>query len=184
MPCPMKMPPVALAALALLAPLTAEAALPVGAKAPSISTQASLAGKPFAFDLAAALKKGPVVLYFYPAAFTQGCTIEAHQFAEATADFRKEGATVVGISADSIETLNRFSREGCRDKFAVASASPAIIKAYDVVFAKRPNLSDRTSYVIAPNGVIIYTYSDLSPQDHVKNTLAAVRDWKAKKSRR
>ncbi|MGH8598556.1 MAG: peroxiredoxin, partial [Gammaproteobacteria bacterium] len=133
-----------LAALILFAlPLPAFAALPVGTKAPAINTQASLAGKPFAFSLSAALKKGPVVLYFYPAAFTQGCTIEAHEFAEATDDFRKEGATVIGISADNIDTLNRFSREGCRDKFAVASASPAVIKAYDVVFPKRPTLSDR-----------------------------------------
>ncbi|RJF94109.1 peroxiredoxin [Sphingomonas cavernae] len=162
----------------------ASAALPVGAKAPAINTQASLAGKPFAFSLASALKKGPVVLYFYPAAFTQGCTIEAHEFAEATDDFRKEGATVIGISADKIDTLNRFSREACRDKFAVASASPATIKAYDVVFDKRPNLSDRTSYVIAPDGMIVYVHSDLSPQDHVKNTLAAVRAWKAKQQRR
>lgn len=173
-----------LAAIALFAlPLPALAALPVGAKAPAINTQASLAGKPFAFSLASALKKGPVVLYFYPAAFTQGCTIEAHEFAEAADDFRKEGATVIGISADNIETLNRFSREACRDKFAVASASSAVIKAYDVVFPKRPNLSDRTSYVIAPDGKIAYVHSELSPQNHVKNTLAAVRAWRVKHKR-
>ena len=134
---------ITLAALTALAAVTASpaiAALPVGAKAPAINTQALLAGKPFAFNLTSALKKGPVVLYFYPAAFTQGCTIEAHEFAEATDDFRKEGATVIGISADTIETLNRFSREACRDKFAVASAHAATIKAYDVVFDKRPDI--------------------------------------------
>ena len=114
----------ALIALAAAASWPAAAALPVGAKAPAIDTQASLAGKPFAFSLKSALKKGPVVLYFYPAAFTQGCTIEAHEFAEAADDFRKEGATVIGISADTIETLNRFSREACRDKFAVAVGKP------------------------------------------------------------
>jgi len=170
------------AALSLLAQ-PAFGALPVGAKAPAFTTQASLAGKPFSFTLAQALKKGPVVLYFFPAAFTKGCTIEAHEFAEATDDFRKEGATVIGISADNIETLNRFSREACRDKFAVASATPAIIKAYDVVLPKKPTLSDRTSYVIAPDGKVIYTHSELSPQNHVKNTMAAVRKWKAEKKR-
>lgn len=175
--------PALAAALAVFAALPAHSALPVGAKAPPIDTQASLAGKPFAFNLASALKKGPVVLYFYPAAFTQGCTIEAHEFAEATDEFRKQGATVIGISADTINTLNRFSREACRDKFAVASASPAVIKTYDVVFAKRPNLSDRTSYVIAPDGRIAYAYSDLSPQHHVKNTLAAVKALKAKQKK-
>lgn len=179
-----KLLPALAAVAALSAPLPALAALPVGAKAPAIDTQASLAGRPFNFSLGAALRKGPVVLYFYPAAFTKGCTIEAHEFAEATDAFRKEGATVIGISADKIETLNRFSREACRDKFAVAAASPAVIKAYDVVFPDRPSLSDRTSYVIAPDGTIAYVYSDLSPQNHVRNTLAAVREWKAKQKRR
>lgn len=158
-------------------------ALPVGAKAPVFTTQASLAGKPFNFTLTQALKKGPVVLYFFPAAFTKGCTIEAHEFAEATDDFRKEGATVIGISADNIETLNRFSREACRDKFAVASATPEVIKAYDVILPRKPELSDRTSYVIAPDGKVIYAHSEMSPQNHVKNTLAAVRQWKAARKR-
>ena len=174
---------IAAMALSALVALPANAALPVGAKAPEIRTQASLAGKPFAFSLAEALKKGPVVLYFYPAAFTKGCTIEAHEFAEASDSFRALGATVIGISADTIETLNRFSREACRDKFAVASASPATIKAYDVAFPLKPNLSDRTSSVIAPNGKILYVHSELSPQNHVRNTLGAVRSWRAKNPR-
>lgn len=173
-----------LALSALLAfPAAAVAALPVGAKAPEIKTQAALAGKPFSFALSDALKNGPVVLYFYPAAFTKGCTIEAHEFAEATGEFRKLGATVIGISGDKIETLAKFSREACRDKFAVASATPQIIEAYDVVFKGRPNLSDRTSYVIAPDGKILYVHSELSPQNHVRNTLGAVRAWKAKAKR-
>ena len=169
------------AAFALVA-LPAGAALPVGAKAPDFSTQATLAGKPFPFTLSQALKKGPVVLYFYPAAFTSGCTVEAHEFAEATDDFRKLGATVIGVSADDIATLNRFSVEECRNKFAVASATPKIIADYDVklpVVAK----SNRTSFVIAPDGKIIYAYSALSAAGHVGNTMAAVKAWDAKHPR-
>lgn len=168
------------AALISALPVPALAALPIGATAPAIKTQGALAGKPFVFSLADALKKGPVVLYFYPAAFTKGCTIEAHEFAEATDEFKKMGATVIGMSADNIDTLKRFSREACRDKFAVAAASPETIRAYDAVFAKRPALADRTSYVIAPTGKILYVHSDLNPQNHVRNTLAAVRAWKVK----
>jgi peroxiredoxin Q/BCP len=171
-----------IAAAGLLFSLPASAALPVGAKAPDFTTQATLAGKPFNFSLASALKKGPVVLYFYPAAFTKGCTIEAHEFAEATDDFKKLGATVIGASANDIATLNRFSVEECRNKFAVASASPQMIAGYDVklpVIAK----SNRTSYVIAPDGKVIYAYSAMDPAGHVANTMAAVKDWDAKHKR-
>src|SRR5213075_2407068 len=106
-------------ALALAAiPAAAPAALPVGAKAPDFSTQVSLAGKAMPFSLKAALKKGPVVLYFYPAAFTTGCTIEAHDFAEATETYRSLGATVIGVSHDNIDTLNKFSVSECHGKFA------------------------------------------------------------------
>ena len=96
------------------------AALPIGTKAPDINTQATLAGKEFKFSLADALKKGPVVLYFYPAAFTPGCTTEAHLFAEATPQFAALGATVIGVSHDPIEKLDKFSVSECRNKFAVA----------------------------------------------------------------
>ena len=116
----------ALAATTLSVPASAE--LPKGAAAPDFTTQGALAGKPFTFHLRQALKKGPVVLYFYPKAFTQGCTLEAHAFAEATADFAKAGATVVGMSADDLPALVKFSREACRDKFAVGIASPAVIR--------------------------------------------------------
>ncbi len=155
------------------------AALPVGAPAPTFSTQASLAGKAMPFDLQNALKKGPVVLYFYPAAFTSGCTVEAHDFAEATASFRKAGATVVGISADPIDKLNRFSVSECRNKFAVASATPQIIADYDVKLATTA-LANRTSYVIAPDGKVIFAYSAMDPAGHVDRTLAAVKAWKAR----
>src|SRR3984957_13235528 len=97
------------------------AALQTGAQAPDFTTQATLAGKPFKFALADALKTGPVVLYFYPAAFTPGCTVEAHEFAEATKKFKALGATVIGVSHDPIDKLNKFSVSECRNKFAVAS---------------------------------------------------------------
>jgi peroxiredoxin len=155
------------------------AALQPGAPAPDFSTQATLAGKPFSFALSAALKNGPVVLYFYPAAFTHGCTIEAHDFAEATGRFTALGATVIGVSHDSIDTLNKFSVSECRNKFAVASdADHKISKAYDADLMFTP-YSSRTSYVIAPTGDIIYAYSALSPDKHVENTLAAVTKWRA-----
>jgi len=155
------------------------ASLKPGERAPDFTTQATLAGKPFDFALAAALKNGPVVLYFYPAAFTKGCTVEAHEFAEATDRFRALGATVIGVSHDAIDTLNKFSVSECRNKFAVASdADHKISKAYDADLRFTP-YSNRTSYVIAPNGEIIYAYSALSPDKHVENTLAAVAKWRA-----
>lgn len=155
------------------------AALKVGSKAPDFSTQATLAGQPFQFALGDALKKGPVVLYFYPAAFTKGCTVEAHLFAEASDEFKALGATVIGVSKDDIDTLNKFSVSECRNKFAVA-ADPdlKIAKSFD---AKIPlvGYSDRTSFVILPDGTVSYAYSAMSPDKHVANTLAAVREWKA-----
>jgi peroxiredoxin Q/BCP len=170
-----------IATLAMLScAAVATAALKPGDKAPDFSTQASLAGKAFDFSLASALKKGPVVLYFYPAAFTPGCTVEAHEFAEATADFQALGATVIGVSHDDIDKLNKFSVTECRNKFAVAAdPDQHIMKSYDAILAKNPQYADRTSYVIAPDGKIIYSYTDLKPDLHVANTMAAVKQWKA-----
>ena len=170
--------PLAAVALSLgAAPLCA--ALPVGTKAPDIETQASLAGKAMPFSLKAALKKGPVVLYFYPAAFTPGCTVEAHLFADATDDFKKLGATVVGMSADPIDKLDKFSKTECREKFAVGSASAATIAAYDVSLPKT-TISNRTSFVIAPDGKIIFMHSEMAPQGHITGTMDAVKAWRAK----
>jgi peroxiredoxin Q/BCP len=122
------------ALLGAFASSLALAALPDGAKAPDFTTQASLDGKPYTFSLADSLKKGPVVLYFYPAAFSPGCTIEALDFAEATDKFKALGATVIGVSYDNIDTLNKFSVSECRSKFGVASdADQKIMKAYDAV---------------------------------------------------
>lgn len=170
------------AAAFAIASAPASAELANGAKAPAFEARGALAGKPFSFSLANALKKGPVVLYFYPKAFTQGCTLEAHAFAEASDQFKAAGATVVGMSNDDIATLQKFSTEACRDKFAVAAASPAVIKAYDVDL-KKPDgvstgLTKRTSYVIGRNGKIVMVHSDMDYRDHVKMTLAAVRKLK------
>lgn len=165
--------------LALSLPAASSAVLPNGARAPQIVTQGALAGKPFVFNLEKALRKGPVVLYFYPKAFTQGCTLEAHAFAEASAEFQAAGATVIGMSADDLTSLQRFSTEACRDKFAVAIANPRTIAAYDVVL-KKPDgsstgLASRTSYVIGKDRRIKFVHSNSDYRDHVRLTLQAVR---------
>ena len=155
------------------------AALPDGTKAPDFTTEASLAGKAFQFSLAKALKKGPVVLYFYPAAFTKGCTIEAHAFADAMDQFQKMHATVIGVSHDDIATLDKFSVSECRSKFPVA-ADPqlTVAKAYDAVLPQMPTLANRTSYVIAPDGTILSAMTDLThPEQHVKNALSVVANY-------
>jgi len=156
------------------------AALAVGAVAPDFTTDAALGGVALKFSLSQTLKQGPVVLYFYPKAFTTGCTIEAHNFAEATPKFNALGATVVGISNDDIETLKKFSVEACRDKFAVAADSGArIMKQYDAALWMKPDMADRISYVISPAGTVLYVFSSLSPDQHVENTLNAVAKWRA-----
>ena len=166
----------ALAALLLAQP--AHAALPVGAPAPDFRTVGALGGQAFNLHLADRLKKGPVVLYFYPKAFTSGCTLEAHAFSEAVPEFRKLGATVIGMSADGIDTLKRFSVEHCRSAFPVATASPATIKAYDVsmpLVGRVTTMTNRTSFVIGQDGRIAMAFSDMDWKDHVARSLAAVR---------
>ena len=175
------MPRLALAALMAAAVLVfpAAAELAPGAAAPAFSAKATLGGEEFTFSLEDALKKGPVVLYFYPKAFTPGCTMEAHEFAEATPEFEALGASVIGISADPIDDLHRFSREECRSKFPVASdADQSVMTAYDAVLEQKPELANRTSYVIAPDGRIIYAHTDLNYEHHVANTLAALKAWR------
>lgn len=170
-----------LGAVALLVvPKAATSALAVGAKAPNFTTRGALAGKIFTLTLSDQLKKGPVVLYFFPAAFTPGCTAEAHEFAEMSDEFKKAGATVIGMSADPVDKLAKFSVEECRNKFAVASAGPDIVKGFDVALPMKLGMTNRTSYVIAPTGRIAYVHSALSYKDHVKNTLAAVRSMQVK----
>ena len=168
----------AFAASLSLAP--ASAALKIGAAAPDFTAQATLGGKEFTFALADALKKGPVVLYFYPAAFTKGCTIEAHEFADAMPKFQELGVTVIGVSHDDIATLDKFSTTECRSKFPVAAdADQRIMKSYDAVLSAHPEYANRTSYVITPDGRIIAEYTDLDPTRHVDNMMAAITSWKA-----
>ena len=158
----------------------AHAELPAGAPAPDFTVPASLGGQAYTFTLSQALARGPVVLYFYPAAFTQGCTIEARNFAEAVDEYKSLGATVIGVSADDTDTLKKFSVSECRGKFAVAADEDrTVMKAYDAVHDRRPEYAKRVSYVITPDSRILYAYTDMSPDRHVGNTLQALRDWRA-----
>jgi thioredoxin-dependent peroxiredoxin len=166
----------------IVATLTApaSAALSIGSKAPDFTLQATQGGSAFTFVLADALKKGPVVLYFYPAAFTTGCTIEAHEFADAIDQYKALGATVIGVSHDPLDKLQKFSVSECRSKFAVAAdTDQTVMKEYDAVLTQHPQYANRTSYVIAPDGTIVYAYTSLDPSSHVQNTLTALKTWKA-----
>ena len=173
-----------IALLAMSVAFPAQAALKPGDNAPEFKAPASLGGNVYTFSLADALKKGPVVLYFYPAAFTTGCTKEAHDFADAVDAYRALGATVIGVSHDDIDTLRKFSVSECRSKFAVA-ADPdhSISKSYDAVLKLMPKYADRISYVISPDGHIVYAYTAMDPDKHVENTLDALRKWSAQQKR-
>ena len=174
--------PIRCLALALLFATSAHAALDVGDKAPEFNIDASLAGNVFRFKLDDELKKGPVVLYFFPAAFSVGCTIEAHAFAEATEQYRALGASVIGVSHDDIDTLKRFSVAECRSKFPVgADVDHSVMKAYDSVLSLMPDYASRTSYVIAPDHTIVYSYTSLNPAKHVSNTMNALKAWSTTK---
>ncbi len=183
--------PLLIALLSGAMALPAAAALRSGDEAPDFSAKASLAGHEFEFSLADALMKGPVVVYFYPSAYTQGCNIEAHEFSVNADKFAAAGATIIGVSHDSIARLNDFSKdpEYCAGKFAVASDPDGkIAKSYDLkVFEGKPGMKDtrgididhafteRTTFVIAPDGRIAATLSSadekISPQDHVTKSL-------------
>jgi peroxiredoxin len=166
-----------IALTALAAPTFA--ALPVGSKAPDFTTTGAIAGKAFRLHLADQLKHGPVVLYFFPKAFTQGCTLEAHAFSDAAPEFKKLGARVIGMSRDDLPTLKKFSVEECRNSFPVATATDATAKAYDVAWAEHPGITKRTSYVIARNGKVIAVHDDLDWSKHVQTTLAAVKSLRS-----
>lgn len=168
-----------------LAAHAAQAALPVGAPAPDFKADAAVGGQAFKFSLAGTLKQGPVVLYFYPKAFTGGCTVEAHNFAEATPKFKAMGATVIGMSNDDIETLKKFSVEACRSQFAVAAdAGAKVMKDYDAALKLMPGAADRISYLISPDGKIAAVYSSLNPDGHVEAMLKAVEQWKTTTTKR
>ena len=153
------------------------AAMKPGDAAPTFTAQATVGGEEFTFSMADALKKGPVVLYFFPKAFTKGCTAEAHAFAEAAEKYKAHGATLIGMSADDIGTLQKFSIQECSAKFPVASDPELkVIKSYDTVLTLQSGatVADRISYVIAPDGKIAYTYASRDPDKHVENTLDEV----------
>jgi thioredoxin-dependent peroxiredoxin len=190
----------ALVALALAMP--ALAALKTGATAPDFTAAASLAGKHFTFSLGEALKKGPVVVYFYPSAFTGGCDLEAHTFATTKDKFDAAGATIIGVSADSIKRLDAFSSDPkyCAGKFPVASdADGKVAGSYDLqTVAAKPGMKDvrgvaidhafipRTTFVIAGDGRIVATFSSeadhLRPDQHVEKSLAIVQRLQAGKT--
>src|SRR6476661_6367987 len=161
-----------------LALTPATAALKVGAKAPDFTTTGAVGGKEFKIHLAEQLKKGPVVLYFFPKAFTSGCTAEAHAFSESIDDFKKASAQVIGMSADDLKTLHDFSTKECRSAFPVATATPEMQKEYDVAWAAHPGITTRTSYVIGKNGNVAMVHDDLDFSQHVAKTLAAVKELK------
>lgn len=157
----------------------AHAALSQGANAPDFTLHGALAGKPILFSLKAALAKGPVVLYFFPAAFTPGCTQEAHDFADAADQFQSEGATLVGITAGNMDRVAEFSKVECRDRFAVL-ADPGALTAilyHSVNTDHQTLLSQRTSYVIAPDGTILFSFTGNDPEQHVTKTLESLKNW-------
>ena len=157
----------------------AHAALDVGEAAPDFTAQAALGGKVYRYSLAESLARGPVVLYFFPAAFSEGCSLEAHNFAEAISQYQALGASVIGVSGDDLESITKFSVQACQGKFPVASdEKKSVMKSFDAVMQTRPEYASRVSYVIAPNGKVVYTYLSLNPTKHVEKTLAALRQWK------
>ena len=178
----------AAAALCALIASPAFAALKTGEKAPGFTLPAALAGKDFTFDLAAVLKNGPAVVYFYPKAFTSGCSAEAHEFAENMDNFKAMGASVIGVSGDNMKALEEFSTKDCGSKFAVA-ADPGgeVIKKYDVALdnpvaktmLKMDHPSNRTSYLVAPDGTVVAVYSAMDASKHVATMLDALKTWKA-----
>ena len=156
---------------------SAGAQLKTGTVAPNFTAQAARGGDVTNFELKTALSRGPVVVYFFPKSFTSGCTIEAHAFSDRIADFRKLGATVIGVSADTIETQKKFSIQECRSNFLVASdPSMRIAHAYDAVIMAL--FTNRTSYVIAPDGKVVESYTNLEPLGHIDNALHALQELK------
>lgn len=176
---------IALFMMLLTSWLPSWAALDVGDVAPDFTVPAALGGKPFQYSLAQQLAKGPVVLYFFPAAFSEGCSIEAHQFAEAIGQYEALGASVIGVSGDDLELITRFSVQACQGKFPVAAdEKKAVIKAFDAAMQTRPEYANRISYVIAPNGKVVYSYLSLNPNKHVEKTLGALAQWAKDNPRR
>lgn len=156
----------------------ARAALDIGDRAPDFTAEAARNGAVYRYSLADALKKGPVILYFFPAAYSEGCSVEAHYFAEAVPQFEALGATVVGVSGDDIGTLSKFSIQACQGKFPVAAdEKQTVMKSFDAVLKTRPEYANRVSYVVAPDGSIVFHYMSLNPTKHVEKMLGALKTW-------
>lgn len=170
----------ALTAFALVSATPAHAALAAGAKAPDFTASGAEAGKQISYSLAEALKKGPVVLYFYPKANTGGCDLEAKLFSEASGDFKAAGGQIVGASTDNVATLVAYSAKAdtCAGKFPVISADAKVVEAFDVK-GMFPGIASRTTYVIAPGGEILLSHTG-APDTHQGRALEAVKAWKAK----
>lgn len=167
-----------LALVSMIFPGGAMAQLTTGSAAPMFKASAALAGQPYEFDLRSALARGPAVVYFYPMAFTSGCTIEAQMFAQNMDSFNKMNATVVGVSGDDIQTLKKFSEGPCGGKFAVAADQDrSIMKAYQASRRIQSGMADRISYVIAPDSTIIAVFDSVSPVEHVNRSLKALEQW-------
>ncbi len=183
--------------LSTVIPLVARAALKEGDAAPDFSTQASLAGKAFTYSLQEALRKGPVVVYFYPSAYTGGCNMQAHKFAVNTDKFTAAGASIVGVSLDSIERLNSFSAdpEFCAGQFPTASDDKGrIAQSFGLkVVAAKPGMKDtrgaeidhgfaeRTTFVVTPDGKIAAVIGGFAPAENVDRALEAVQRLSAAK---
>ncbi len=176
---------------ALLATSAACAALKAGDRAPAFTAPASLAGKPFAYSLQDALAKGPVVVYFYPSAYTQGCNVQAHEFSTRAEQFAAAGASVIGVSLDSIERLNAFSADPdyCAGKLAVASdADGSIARSYGLKVSgaqrgatdtRGPEIghgvAERTTFVVTRDGSVAAAVGGVSPDVNVQRSLELVR---------
>jgi peroxiredoxin len=177
--------------------LPAIAALKTGDAAPAFTAQASMRGKSFNYSLKSALKKGPVVVYFFPSAYTGGCNLEAHTFAVNVGKFAAAGASIIGVSLDSIQRLNDFSKDPnyCAGKFPTASdPNGAIAKSFDLMVRDaRPGMKDtrgveidhgfaeRTTFIVNPDGTIAATVGGVAPDVNVQKALAAVQSLTAKK---
>lgn len=175
--------------------LPAFAALKQGDQAPDFTARASQAGKEFEFSLKESLKKGPVVVYFYPSAYTQGCNVQARTFSVNQEKFAAAGATIVGVSLDSIQRLNQFSAdpEYCAGKFPVASdANGSIAKSFDLNIRQAAGVKDtkgaeidhgfaeRTTFVVTPDGKVAATIGGMTPTENVMKALEAVQQLKSK----
>ena len=169
---------------AVLATLTlalpARAALDIGERAPDFATAAARAGQVFDYSLAEALRHGPVVLYFFPAAYRKAARWRRTRSPRPFAQFEALGATVVGVSGDDIDTLAKFSVQACQGRFPVAAdAAQSVMRSYDAVLKTRPSTPTASPTSSHPDGAIVFHYMSLNPTQHVEKMLAALRDWRA-----